>query len=320
LKKRASFRGEEAVRVVVAGGTGFIGEALVAYIAGQKHEVCVLTRRANPPSTNTTSIRYEHWDGVSAGQWTRAVAECDALINLAGENLGEGSWTDERKKRILESRVQTATVLVEALRNVKRKERVLLQASAVGFYGHGDVEVNENGEPGQGFLAEVCQAWEQPARVLLDSDTRVVWMRSGVVLDRDGGVLPLMVMPFRFFVGGVVGTGRQWLSWIHLRDEIRAIAHLLSHQELSGPINITAPFPVTMREFAQTAAKVLKRPALVPVPATIIKMVLGEQGREMVLSGIRTTPAALLRSGFAFAFPKLLDALSQLYGRIRKKR
>ena len=308
------------MRVVVAGGTGFIGEALVAYIAGQKHEVCVLTRRANAPSTNTASIRYERWDGVSTGQWVRAVAECDALINLSGENLGEGSWTDERKKRILESRVQTATMLVEALQQAQRKERVLLQASAVGIYGHGDQEVNENGKPGQGFLADVCQAWEQPARVLLGSDTRVVWMRSGVVLDRDGGVLPLMVMPFRFFVGGVVGTGRQWLSWIHLRDEVRAIAHLLSHPELSGPINVTAPFPATMREFAQTVAKVLKRPALVPVPSTIIKLALGEQGREMVLSGVRAKPAALLRSGFAFAFPKLLDALSQLYNRGNKKR
>ncbi len=308
------------MKIVVAGGTGFIGGALVAFLAGQKHEVCVLTRRTNAPCTNTASIRYERWDGAVAGQWTRAVDECDALINLSGESLAGGNWTEERKTRIVESRVQTATLLVEALRNAKRKERVLLQASAVGFYGHGDEEVNDNGEPGHGFLADVCQAWEQPARTLNGSDTRVVWMRSGVVLDRDGGALPLMVMPFRFFVGGVVGTGRQWLSWIHLQDELRAITHLLSHHELSGPVNVTAPFPVTMREFAKTVAKVLRRPALVPVPSSIIKLTFGEQGREMVLSGVRVKPAALLRSGFVFAFPKLVDALSQLYGRGNKKR
>jgi uncharacterized protein (TIGR01777 family) len=308
------------VKIVIAGGTGFIGSALVAYLAGQKHEVCVFTRKANAPSTNTPSIRYERWDGLSVGQWTRAVAECDALINLSGENLGEGNWTTQRKKQILESRVQTATILVEALRNAQRKERVLLQASAVGFYGNSDQEVNENGKPGQGFLADVCQAWEQPARRVLGSDTRVVWMRSGVVLDRYGGVLPLMVMPFRFFVGGVVGTGRQYLSWIHLQDEVRAIAHFLSHQELNGPINVTAPFPVTMREFAKTVAKVLKRPAVVPLPSAIIRLALGEQGREMVLSGVRAAPAALIRSGFVFAYPKLLDALSQFYSQGNKKR
>jgi uncharacterized protein (TIGR01777 family) len=311
---------EGVLKIVVAGGTGFIGQALVDYLAGQKHEVCVLTRRANAPATDTASIRYERWDGVGLGQWTKAVAECDALINLSGENLGNSNWSDERKKRILDSRVQTAMVLVEALRNANPKERVLLQASAVGFYGNGDQEVNENGEPGQGFLAEVCQAWERPARALLGGGTRVVWMRSGVVLDREGGALPLMVMPFRFFVGGVVGTGRQWLSWVHLQDEVRAIAHLLSHRELSGPINLTAPFPVSMREFAHTVANVLKRPAFFPVPSAIISLALGEQGREMLLSGVRVTPAALLRSGFVFAFPKLMEALSHLYNFGKQKR
>jgi uncharacterized protein len=303
------------VKIVVAGGTGFIGQTLVAFLAGQKHEVCILTRRTNAPSTNTAAIRYERWDGATLGPWTRAIDECDALINLSGESLAGGSWSEERKKRIVASRVRTATAMVEALRNARRKGRVLLQASAVGFYGHGEEEVSDNGDPGQGFLADVCRAWEQPAHELLGGDTRVVWMRTSVVLDRDGGALPLMVMPFRFFVGGVLGTGRQWLSWIHLRDEVRAIAHVLLHEELSGPVNLTAPFPVTMREFAQAVGKALGRPAWLRVPSAIIDMAFGEQGRETLLSGVRAKPANLIRSGFVFAFPKIADALSQLYGR-----
>lgn len=301
------------MRVVVTGGTGFIGATLVSALLRDGHAVAVLTRRpaAVPPGAEAVA-----WDARSAGAWRRALAGADAVVNLAGESIAARRWTPAQRQRILESRVAATRALVEALAGASPRPRVLVSGSAVGYYGpRGDEEVTEADPPGDDFLARVCVAWEAEARRAEGFGVRVALLRTGVVLGRGGGVLPRFLLPFRLFVGGPLGHGRQWLPWIHLDDLVRLIRFLLEHDDAVGPFNGTAPRPVRQEEFCRTLARVLRRPCWLRVPAPLLRLTLGELADALILSGQRAVPARASQLGFRFHHPELEGALRHLLGR-----
>ena len=237
------------------------------------------------------------------------MAEVDGVVNLAGEPIVGKRWTPHQKALMRESRPQMTRRLVSAIEASSHRPAVLVSASAVGYYGpRGDEELSEEAPPGRGFLAELSQAWEAEARAAERSGVRVVQLRIGVALEAGGGALAKMVSPFRVFLGGPLGSGRQWMSWIHVNDVIGLIEWALTRSDISGAVNATAPHPVTMREFCATLARVLRRPSWAPVPAVLLRLLLGEMA-EVLLTGQRVIPTVALRSGFAFRFPELAPAL-----------
>jgi len=288
------------MKVVIAGGTGFLGSALAASLRLDGHHVLVMTRR---PKTH---------DEVP---WTDAsvLDGADALVNLAGEPLDAGRWTDARKRSIVESRVKTAEMLVKAMSGIARRPPVLLNASAVGVYGtHGDEALTEESPPGSDFLASVCLKWEAAAMAAAWM-TRVVLLRTGLPLDKTGGALPQLARPMRMFAGGRAGSGTQYWSWIHRDDWTRMVRWAIDNTEITGPINLTAPSPVTNREFTATLARALHRPAFLPAPAFALRMAFGEMADAVILSGQRVLPAKATRNGFEFRYPDLESALWQIY-------
>lgn len=294
------------MKIVVAGASGLIGKALVRALHARGDQVTTLVRR--PVKLEGAST--VQWDGLE-GAWSSALEGADAVVNLAGAGVADHRWTSEYKRLILESRTKSTRALVEAIRKASAKPRVLVNASAVGFYGdRGDDVLDESATPGGDFLAGVCKAWEEEAA---EADVRSVFLRTGVVLAREGGALAKMLPPFKAFVGGPVGNGRQWVAWIHLDDEVAAILWALDHEELKGPVNLAAPKAVTMSEFAKGLGKVLHRPSWAPVPVAALKLLVGEFAGVLVASQ-RVSPQALLRSGFTFRFPELLPALEDLLG------
>jgi uncharacterized protein len=233
-----------------------------------------------------------------------------AVVHLAGDSLGEGRWTAEKKARILRSRVRGTEVLCEGLWRLKRPPSVLVAASAIGWYGDGgESRLDEASPPGVGFLPEVCTAWEAATRPAAEAGIRVVNLRIGVVLASEGGALPKMLPPFKFGMGGPVGGGDQWMSWIALADLVDAIVWCMSPDGLSGPVNATAPGTVRQRDFARTLGKVLGRPAVMPLPAWAVRLAMGEKGEALLLEGARIAPKKLLASGFTFSYPELEGAL-----------
>lgn len=292
------------MNVVIAGGTGFLGQALVRNLRAAEHRVHVLSRR--PRATNEIA-----WtpDG-SAGSWAAALDDADAVVNLAGESIASGRWTEARKARIRDSRVNATRSLVAAMARTRHAPSVFLSASAVGYYGpHGDEPVTEQTPPGDDFLARVCRDWEAEAQ---RAATRVVLLRTGIVLERDGGALPQIALPFRLFAGGPVGSGQQFYPWIH-RDDWVALAGWALRTPVSGPLNLTAPNPVTNRELARTLGRVLRRPAFVPAPAFALRLALGEMADALLLSGQRALPAVAQGQGFHFQYPTLERALRAIY-------
>lgn len=296
-------------KVVVLGGTGLVGTRLVAALARQGAQVAVVSRtpaRADLPR-GAAAIPWEDLPAVLEG--------ADAVVNLAGEGIAEGRWTSERRRRILESRTLGTRRLVEALAAVERRPGVLVNASAVGYYGNRPEEVDELAPGGRGFLAEVCAAWEAEARRAAERGLRVVLLRTGVVLAREGGALPRMVEPIRFFAGASLGSGRQGLSWIHVDDLVRLILEAARNPAYAGPVNATAPAPLSNGAFTRLLARRLHRPVW-PVPgfltALVLRLILGPMGREMLLEGAFVQPRAALDRGFVFKFPRLEDALADL--------
>jgi uncharacterized protein (TIGR01777 family) len=285
------------MRVLVAGGTGFVGGALRRSLRGAGHTVLVVTRTP-------------HGEGdVGWDQLGDVVSKVEAVVNLAGEPIAGGRWTSERKAAIRDSRVQGTRRLVEALDAAARRPRVLVNASAIGWYGdRGDEPLDERAGPGEGFLAEVCRDWEAEALRAEPLGVRVVRLRIGIVLAPDGGALARMLPPFRAFVGGRLGSGRQWMSWVHRDDVVGLLRAAIASEEYRGPVNATAPRPVTNREFTETLARVLGRPAIVSVPALGLRLALGEMA-EMLLAGQRVFPAAAERAGYRFRFTDLATAL-----------
>jgi uncharacterized protein (TIGR01777 family) len=238
----------------------------------------------------------------------------DAIVNLAGANIGDHRWSDEFKRIILESRTLSTRALIEGARGAPRKPKVMLNASAVGFYGpRGDEVLDESAAPGNDFLASVVKTWEAEAQAADVPGMRCVQVRTGVVLSPQGGALEKMLPPFRAFVGGPIGSGKQWFPWIHLDDEIEAMLWLLDH-EVSGPVNLAAPGIVIMKDFAKALGKALHRPSWAPVPGGPLKLLLGEFA-EVLLAGQRAAPRKLLDSGFSFRFPELLPALQDVLAR-----
>jgi len=286
------------VKVVITGGTGFIGAPLVRRFLEHGDEVLVVSR----DPANVRQGRGIGWD--AAGE----IAAAGAVINLAGENVGQ-RWTEERKRRILESRVRATTALVAAMQSEPRRERVFVSASAIHWYGlHGGEVLDESSPPGEGFLAEVTHRWEELARGAGEV-ARVVIFRQGVVLGAGGGALEKIALPFRLGVGGPIGSGRQWMSWIDREDVLRAMEWAVGRPEVRGAYNLTAPHAVTNREFAKTLARVLHRPALIPTPGFPLRAVFGQMADEMLLGGQRVMPARLVAEGFEFEYPALESAL-----------
>ena len=295
------------MKLLVTGGTGFIGAPLCRALAQQGHDVVVLSRLVRPPP-GSGPIRLVSWDDPA---WTAALREADAVINLAGESIAARRWSPPQKRAIRESRVSTTRRLIEAMAQGATRPRVLVSASAIGYYGpRGDEELDEQAPPGQGFLAETCQAWEAEARRAEPLGVRVVRARIGLVLGPGGGALAKMVPPFRAFVGGPLGHGRQWMSWVHRDDVIGLIAWSLTRADVAGPLNVTAPAPVTMRTFCAALGRALHRPSWAPVPAPVLRLLLGEMAQELLLSGQRVVPRAALHLGYRFHHSELGPALA----------
>lgn len=300
------------MRVIITGGTGLIGHALADNLLKDKHEVIILSR--NPDKHRGQALagaRLEKWDGRSAAGWGNLV-EGAAIVNLAGANLAEGRWTKQRKAEILSSRLQAAHAVVEAVRTATKKPDVVIQASAIGYYGpRRDEEIREDTGPGQGFTAEVSVQWEKSVAPIQEVGVRVAVIRTGLVLSLAGGALPQLVRQFKLMAGGPMGSGEQWYSWIHIADEVRAIRFLLENPSHQGIFNLTAPAPLTNRVFTSTLGNVMNRPSLLPTPGFALKLALGEMS-EILLEGQRVLPTRLMQAGFRFRFSTLEHALRDL--------
>jgi hypothetical protein len=301
------------MKIVVTGGTGFVGRALLARLVSEHHEVVALTRtpasqRAGLPERVTVAP----WDGQTAGPWAAHVDGADAVINLAGEPLDARRWTPAQKERIIGSRVGAAGALREAIERAAKKPAVVVSASGVDYYGPVESgEVREDAPPGEGFLAGTCVRWEHAALSIGSAGPRIVILRCGVVLGKGGGALRKLVLPFRLFVGGPLGSGRQWFPWIHRDDLVSIILFVIARKDARGPFNVVAPESVTMKTFCAVLGKVLHRPSWAPVPGPALRVALGEMA-GMVLTGRQAVPAKLQELGYTFRFPALVPALTDI--------
>jgi len=308
--RQSQFAQHESWRIAVTGATGFVGSALVPYLTAAGHRVMRVTRGAVAAGSGDV-----HWDPARGTLDARALDGVDAVIHLAGESIAE-RWTAERRRRILESRVEGTALMARTLATLVHPPRVLVSASAVGFYGNtGPTEVDEGASAGTGFLASVVQEWEEAADPARAAGIRVVHPRLGVVLSPGGGALARMLLPFKLGAGGPLAGGRQWMSWIAREDLLGVLEFLLLTDSLRGPVNAVAPNPVTNAEFTRTLASVLGRPAVTPVPAFALRLLFGEMADETLLAGQRVRPAALLAAGFPFRHPQLEEALRFEMGR-----
>jgi uncharacterized protein len=298
------------MKIILAGATGFIGRALVRRLHARGDAVIVLTRNAAPPAGGfPEGVRAELWDGKRQGGWSAALDGADAVVNLAGASIGSGRWTKARKDELLRSRIEPTRALAQACASVASAPSVFVSASAVGFYHPtGDAPVTEEDPSGTGFLAEMARQWEGEARTAERSGVRVVITRFGVVLGRGGGALERMLLPFRLFAGGSLGSGKQWFPWIHVDDVVGAILFAIDSPRLSGPVNFVAPDPLTMRAFARILGGVLHRPSWLPVPAFALRLLLGEMS-VIVLGGRPVVPAKLVEAGYPFAYSRVAVAL-----------
>ncbi len=306
------------MNILITGGTGFIGSPLSRELVNSGHNVIIATRRQsalkemltwNPPDLIPQDV----------------ISKIDAVINLAGEPIASKHWTKERKERILSSRVNTTRAIVESIRVIAplekgrrgdfKKPKILISASAIGYYGHrGDEYVTEDTPPASDFLAEVCKVWEEEALKAQELEIRVVLLRIGAVLESDGGALPQMMIPFKFFLGGPIGSGKQWFSWIHRDDVVGIIKYALENDNISGPVNIATPNPVTNKEFCSALGKVLGRASWLSIPAFIVKLTLGELG-SVLLTGQRVVPEKALNAGYKFKYSEVDEALRAIFGK-----
>ena len=294
------------MKIVVAGGTGFVGEPLVRKLVQRGDDVVVLSRSP----AKVRAGRGVQWDGgKSSGAWTSEVDDANAIINLAGENIGEGRWTEGRKRKLTESRLDATNAIVAALKKAAPRTRTLINASAVGYYGFDrEEELDEKSSKGRGFLSDLVEKWERAASAA-EPAARVVILRLGVVFAPDGGALQKMMMPFRFGAGGPVGSGRQWISWIDRDDLLEAIVWALDRDKVRGIYNVTAPEPMRNRDFARQLGRAMHRPSFVPAPAFALRLMFGEMADEALLGGQRVVPQRVQSEGFRFAYPSVESAL-----------
>ncbi|MEW6714276.1 MAG: TIGR01777 family oxidoreductase [Nitrospirota bacterium] len=297
------------MNILITGGTGFIGTPLSRELCNSGHTVVVTTRSPSDSKEKLT------WNPPALIP-SEVISGFDAVINLAGEPVAPGRWTKRRKELIMSSRIDTTRALVESIKKVSSKPKVLISASAIGYYGaHSDEYVTEDTPPASGFLAEVCKAWEWEAIKAEDLGIRVLRVRIGGVLEADGGALPKMMTPFKFFLGGPIGSGKQWFSWIHRDDVVGIVKYAIENESVSGAVNATAPNPVTNREFSSALGKAIHKPSWLAVPSLVVKLTLGELG-GMLLTGQRVMPEKILRSGYKFKYDDLESALKAIF---RKK-
>ena len=294
--------------IVIAGGSGFIGRRLAAQLAADGDPVVILTRQS---AKQVGPVEFVHWDASGPGDWQDRLENAAAVINLCGETIAGPRWSDARKQTLTDSRVIPTQALLSACAQCSAPPGRFLQASGVGYYGTGDAACTEQSSSGSDFLAQLAVAWEAPLKDIPVSGMPVTALRLGVVLGRKGGALPQMMLPFRMFMGGPMGSGLQWLSWIHLDDVIAAIAFLLRTEALSASYNLTAPEPIRNHQLADAAAAALKRPNWVPMPRTVMNLLLGEQA-TLVCDGQQALPQLLQSEGFQFQFPDITTALNNL--------
>jgi uncharacterized protein (TIGR01777 family) len=292
------------MKILVTGASGLIGTALVSSLTSGSHEVTRLVRREPKPGEKAA-----RWDPMAGAIDASALEGADAVVHLAGENIAE-RWTAAKKARIRDSRVKGTQLLCETLARLSSPPRILVSASAIGYYGdRGEEVLSEDSPPGQGFLSEVCRAWEAATESARHHGIRVVQFRQGVVLSTAGGALAKILPPFRLGLGGILGSGRQYMSWIALDDAVGAIQHAVGTDALQGPTNVAAPRAVTNQEFTKTLGKVLGRPTAIPLPAFAARLMFGEMADELLLASARVQPAKLQASGYQFRYPELEDAL-----------
>jgi uncharacterized protein (TIGR01777 family) len=303
------------MKIFITGGTGFIGSALVQKILEQNHEVVIATRSAPAPELHAKSElnkTYVTWNAKDQGPWASELDGSDAVINLAGQGIFDQRWSKEVKQKLIDSRLDATGAIVEAIKNAKHRPRVLISASAVGFYGDTkDVLVDEKNAPGSDFLADICMEWEEAARVAAGFNVRVTHPRIGIVLGKNGGALKQLLPPFKAFAGGPVGSGEQWFPWVHIEDVVNSILLPLTNENLEGPYNVASPDSVRMKEFCKILGQTLNRPSWVSVPGSVLKVIVGEAA-DAILSGQHISPHKLLSHGFKFKYLKLGDALKSL--------
>ncbi len=304
------------MRIFVTGGTGLIGTRLVKRLQERGDSVMLLTRRATAVGDRFAGCTVIEGDPMAAGEWMDAITDCDAVVNLAGENVFGKRWNDDYKRLLRDSRVTTTENVVAALTRRPHTDagaaKTLVNASAVGYYGpHGDEELDEDTPPGDDVLARICVAWEKSALTAVAAGVRVVLLRIGVVLAREGGALATMLTPFKLGVGGPVGSGKQWLPWVHATDVIGLALFALDNAAAHGPINVTSPNPATNRDFSKALGRALHRPAFMPLPAFAMRLRFGGVS-EVILEGQRVLPKQALKLGYQFQFPDLDQALADI--------
>ncbi|MPM31758.1 Epimerase family protein [bioreactor metagenome] len=298
------------MKITLVGGSGLIGRALAEELKQFGDSVTILSRGSRPEDLHTL-IKWEIWDGKDAARLKELLFKQDAVVNLAGESIGKGKWTKERKAILLQSRLESTTAIVEALTQMVIRPSVLIQASAVGYYPSGDAIMDERGPAGTDYLAQLAQAWEAASLPVEALNVRRVVIRSGVVLSKKGGVLEQLTLPFKLFVGGPIGSGKQFVPWIHIEDEVNAIRFLIHNETSRGIYNLNAPEIVRNAAMGKMIATVMKRPYWLPVPAFAMKLLLGEMS-TLVLDGQHVVPLRVVKEGFSFRYYHLEPALRDL--------
>jgi uncharacterized protein len=300
------------MRVVVPGGSGMLGRRLAAALVGDGYEVILLSRTPERVGGLPAGVRVEGWDGRTADGWGRLADGAAAIVNLAGESLAGGRWTDERKRKIVQSRTNAGAAVVEAVKAATARPPLVIQVSGVGYYGpHGDEKLTEKDRPGRDFGAQVCVQWEAASAPVEALGVRRVVIRTGVVLSPEAIALQRLMLPYRFFAGGRLGNGRQWFSWVHIADYVAGVRFLMDRADASGIFNLTAPEPLTNADLAKALGQAMGRPAWMPVPAAAMRLVFGEMS-SVLLEGQRVVPDRLLEMGFRFQFPDVSQALRDL--------
>ncbi|MCK9408448.1 MAG: TIGR01777 family oxidoreductase [Bacteriovoracaceae bacterium] len=301
------------MRILITGGTGFIGSAVIKHLSIFPHDLVLLTRgESRMELRGALTVKYVHWDPTANGIWERAVNGCDVVLNLVGKNVFEQRWNETVKRDILNSRIIPTTLLVEAIGKAEVKPKLLISASAVGYYGNRlDEMITESSSGGDDFLADVVKQWEGAAYQAEQFGVRVATPRIGLVLEKSGGMIGKMRLPFTLFAGGPIGTGKQFLPWIHIEDVVRGILYPMENEQFRSVYNLVSPYPVTMKEFAKAFGSVLHRPSWLPVPHIALDILYGE-GANVILAGQKAYPEKLRASGYEFAYPELRSALENI--------